>query len=187
MRHCFVFHARVASSRHHASNRCFKLVTGNRRQIQCVDVFIGQKSQVIHRGSASTRKPLEHIHWNIVCFKPCSQCPRVIGPGRTKALAGSSAQKVSEMFAYRQPTFSYGAPYTTSYVPQELPPLYNTPYPNGVVHPSQQQLQEELHATRFRKHQDAMQTHNGIRETREDLLGSVGVPNPFKRINNPEM
>ena len=34
-----------------------------------------------------------------------------------------------------------------------------------------------------------MQTHNGIRETREDLLATmgVGVPNLYKRVNNPEM
>ena len=34
-----------------------------------------------------------------------------------------------------------------------------------------------------------MQTHNGIRETREDLLDTmgVGIPNYYKRINNPKM
>ena len=35
-----------------------------------------------------------------------------------------------------------------------------------------------------------MQTHNGIRETREDLLATMGVGIPnlyFKRINNPKM
>ena len=32
-------------------------------------------------------------------------------------------------------------------------------------------------------------THNGIRETREDLLDTmgVGIPNYYKRINNPQM
>jgi len=35
----------------------------------------------------------------------------------------------------------------------------------------------EKHAKLFRDHQDAMQTHNGIRETREDLMGAVGIPN----------
>ena len=95
------------------------------------------------------------------------------------------------MFAYRQPTFSYGSPYTTSYVPQEMPPLYNDPpmYPNGLGRVSQEQLKKEKHGKVFRDHQDAMQTHNGIREAREDLLATmgVGVPNPYKLINNPEM
>ena len=96
------------------------------------------------------------------------------------------------MFAYRQPTFSYGSPYTTAYVPQEMPPLYLDPpvYPNGLGHVSLAQLKKERHAKEFRDHQDAMQTHNRIRETREDLLDTmgVGVPNLyFKRINNPEM
>ena len=93
------------------------------------------------------------------------------------------------MFAYRQPTFSYGSPYTTSYVPQEMPPLYNDPplYPNGLGHVSLEQLKKEKHAKLYRDHQDAMQTHNGIREAREDLMGAVGIPNVYKRVNNPEM
>ena len=99
------------------------------------------------------------------------------------------------MFAFRQPTFSYGSgsvPFTTAYVPQEMPPLYLDPpvYPNGLGHVSLAQLKKERHAKAFRDHQDAMQTHNRIRETREDLLDTmgVGVPNLyFKRINNPEM
>ena len=95
------------------------------------------------------------------------------------------------MFAYRQPTFSYGSPYTTSYVPQEMPPLYNDPplYPNGLGRVSVEQLKKEKHAKLYRDHQDAIQTHNGIRETREDLLDTmgVGIPNVYKRINNPKM
>ena len=95
------------------------------------------------------------------------------------------------MFAYRQPTFSYGSPYTTSYVPQEMPPLYLDPplRVNGRGRVSLEELKKEKHAQRFRDHQDAMQTHNGIRETREDLLDTmgVGIPNYYKRINNPKM
>jgi hypothetical protein len=95
------------------------------------------------------------------------------------------------MFAYRQPTFSYGSPYTTAYVPQEMPPLYLDPPQrvNGLGHISLEQLKKERHAKAFRDHQDAMQTHNRIRETREDLLDTmgVGVPNIYKRINNPKM
>ena len=44
---------------------------------------------------------------------------------------------------------------------------------------SVEQLKKEKHAKLYRDHQDAMQTHNGIRETREDLMG--------QRINNPKM
>ena len=79
------------------------------------------------------------------------------------------------MFAYRQPTFSYGAPYTTAYVPQEMPPLYLDPpqYPNGLGHVSLEQLKKEKHAKAFRDHQEAIQTHNGIRETREKLMSTV--------------
>ena len=96
------------------------------------------------------------------------------------------------MFAYRQPTFSYGAPYTTAYVPQELPPLYldPPPYPNGLGYVSKAQMVKERHAKAYRDHQDAIQTHNGIREAREDLLATMGVGIPnlyFKRINNPKM
>jgi hypothetical protein len=93
------------------------------------------------------------------------------------------------MFAYRQPTFSYGSPYTTSYVPQEMPPLYLDPPQrvNGLGHVSLEQMKKEKHAKLSRDHQDAMQTHNGIRETREDLMGAVGIPNVYKRVNNPEM
>ena len=60
---------------------------------------------------------------------------------------------------------------------------------NGLGHVSLEQLKKEKHAKRFRDHQDAMQTHNRIRETREDLLDTmgVGVPNLYKRINNPKM
>ena len=50
---------------------------------------------------------------------------------------------------------------------------------NGLGHVSVEQLKKEKHAKLFRDHQDAMQTHNGIRETREDLMG--------QRINNPKM
>jgi hypothetical protein len=90
------------------------------------------------------------------------------------------------MFAYRQPTFSYGSPYTTAYVPQEMPPLYLVPPQrvNGLGRVSQEQMRMEKHAKLFRDHQDAMQTHNGIRETREDLMGAVGFPNVYKRVNN---
>ena len=85
------------------------------------------------------------------------------------------------MFAYRQPTFSYGSPYTTSYVPQEMPPLYLDPPQrvNGLGRVSLEQMRMEKHAKLFRDHQDAMQTHNGIREAHEDLIG--------QRINNPKM
>ena len=40
-----------------------------------------------------------------------------------------------------------------------------------------------------RDHKDAMQTHNGIREARLDLLDTmgVGIPNYYKRVNNPKM
>jgi hypothetical protein len=61
---------------------------------------------------------------------------------------------------------------------------------NGLGHVSLEQLIKERHAKAFRDHEDAMQTHNGIRVTREDLLDTmgVGVPNLyFKRINNPKM
>ena len=52
------------------------------------------------------------------------------------------------MFAYRQPTFSYGSPYTTSYVRQEMPPLYLDPPQrvNGLGHVSVEQLKKEKHA-----------------------------------------
>ena len=50
-------------------------------------------------------------------------------------------------------------------------------------------MKMEKHAKAYRDHKDAMQTHNGIRERREDLLDTmgVGVPNLYKRINNPKM
>ena len=97
------------------------------------------------------------------------------------------------MFAYRQPTFSNGSPYTTAYVPQELPPLYLDPpvYPNGLGRVSQEQLKREKHAKAYKDHQVAMQTHNGIREARLDLLDTmgVGIPNLYsvQRINAPKM
>jgi NAD(P)H-dependent flavin oxidoreductase YrpB (nitropropane dioxygenase family) len=79
---------------------------------------------------------------------------------------------------------SYGSPYTTGYVPQDPPK-----YPNGLGQVSQAQLKRERHAKAYRDHQTAIQTHNGIRETREDLLDTmgVGVPNNFRRVNNPKM
>ena len=76
--------------------------------------------------------------------------------------------------------------------PLRMPPLYLDPPQrvNGLGHVSLEQLKKERHAKAFRDHQDAMQTHNRIRETRENLLDTmgVGVPNMyFKRINNPKM
>ena len=72
-----------------------------------------------------------------------------------------------------------------------MPPLYLDPPKrvNGLGQVSLEQLKKEKHAKRFRDHQDAMQTHNGIRETREDLIDTmgVGIPNYYKRINNPKM
>ena len=60
---------------------------------------------------------------------------------------------------------------------------------NGLGHVPLEQLKKEKHAKAWRDHQDAIQTHNGIRETREDLLDTmgVGIPNYYKRINNPKM
>jgi len=54
---------------------------------------------------------------------------------------------------------------------------------------SQEQLKKEKHAKAFRDHQNAMQTHNGIREARLELMDTmgVGIPNYYKRINNPKM
>ena len=62
-------------------------------------------------------------------------------------------------------------------VPQEMPPLYNDPplYANGLGRVSKEHMKKEKHGKMFRDHQDAMQTHNGIREAREDLLATVGV------------
>ena len=62
-----------------------------------------------------------------------------------------------------------------------MPPLYLDPPKrvNGLGQVSLEQLKKEKHAKLFRDHQDAIQTHNRIRETREDLMG--------QRINNPKM
>ena len=82
------------------------------------------------------------------------------------------------MFPFRQPTFSYGSgsvPFTTAYVPQEMPPLYLDPPQrvNGLGHVSLEQLKKERHAKAYQNHQEAIQTHNGIRETREKLMSTV--------------
>jgi hypothetical protein len=93
------------------------------------------------------------------------------------------------MFAYRQPTFSYGSPYTTSYVPVEIPPRNLSPpvYPNGVGKVSQTQLKSEKRASAYRKHQEAVQNMTRIAEARDELMGAVGIPNKYGRINNPKM